>query len=191
MICKMSSGSANPSSVNDLEVVVALGANLGEPLTQFRFAARELAAISSRPLRFSSVWETQPVDCPPGSPTFANTVIIASAGLEVSPETWLNQFQEWERRAGRVPKRLLNEARPLDVDMIAWGQKQCVTERLVLPHPRAHLRRFVLEPLAELLPEWTLPGQSLSIREILNRLPSDSTSRKWVLAPEFSQMCHE
>lgn len=172
-----------------MEVVVALGANLGTPLDQLQFAARELAAISLRPLRFSSVWETQPVDCPPGSPTFANAVILAAAGLEESPESWLDQFQDWERRAGRMPKQLLNEARPLDVDIIAWGEKQTATDRLVLPHPRAHLRRFVLEPLAELIPEWTLPGQSQSIRNLLNRLPSDSTFRRWVSAPEFSRMC--
>ncbi len=172
-----------------VEVIVALGANLGDPLAQFRFAASELGRISTRPLRFSSVWETQPVDCPPGSPVFANAIIIAGADAGDSPEAWLDHFQDWERRAGRIPKRLLNEARPLDVDLIAWGQQQLSTDRLVLPHPRAHLRRFVLEPLAELAPEWHLPGQSMSIRELLSQLPPDSTIRRWIPALEFSAAC--
>ncbi len=185
----MCSDSADSITDDSVEVVVALGANLGDPLAQLRFAARELEKISIRPLRYSSVWETQPVDCPPGSPVFANTIILAVAGADESPKAWLDQFQDWERQAGRLPKRMLNEARPLDVDLIAWGRRQLSTDRLVLPHPRAHLRRFVLEPLVELLPEWYLPGQLKPVRDLLEGLPPDSTFRKWVSAPEFSFLC--
>jgi 2-amino-4-hydroxy-6-hydroxymethyldihydropteridine diphosphokinase len=98
---------------------------------------------------------------------------------------WLDQFQAWEREAGRAPKRVHNEARPLDIDIIAWGGLIWKTPRLVLPHPRAHLRRFVLEPLAELLPDFVLPGQKTTVSELLRSLPPEVDFRRWMTAEEL------
>ena len=73
---------------------------------------------------------------------------------------------------GRQPRNMLNEPRPLDLDLIALRQETRHSERLTLPHPRAHLRRFVLQPMAEVAPDLVLPGQILSIRQLLETLDS-------------------
>jgi 2-amino-4-hydroxy-6-hydroxymethyldihydropteridine diphosphokinase len=74
---------------------------------------------------------------------------------------------------GRQTKKILNDPRPLDLDLIAYGSQTRDTESLKLPHPRAHLRRFVLQPLSELAPSLVLPGQARSIAELLAGLVSD------------------
>ena len=88
-----------------------------------------------------------------------------------TPETLLLQLQQLETEFGRRPKQVLNEARPLDLDLIAFGGEVRATPRLTLPHPRAHLRAFVLGPLAELASDWILPGQTGSVSALLAALP--------------------
>jgi 2-amino-4-hydroxy-6-hydroxymethyldihydropteridine diphosphokinase len=78
-----------------------------------------------------------------------------------------------ESEFGRRPKLVLNEPRPLDLDLIAFGREVRESDALVLPHPRAHQRRFVLQPLAEIAPDLILPHQQKSIGELLQELPGD------------------
>ena len=87
-----------------------------------------------------------------------------------TPETLLAKLQGFEREFGRHPKRIHNEARPLDLDLIAFGDELRSAKELTLPHPRAHLRRFVLEPLAEIAPSFILPGHKVNVRELLEKL---------------------
>ncbi|MFM8471448.1 MAG: 2-amino-4-hydroxy-6-hydroxymethyldihydropteridine diphosphokinase, partial [Limisphaerales bacterium] len=108
-----------------------------------------------------------PVDCPPGSPDFINAVVALTPLPRLTPESLLAELQALEREFGRQPKKVLNEARPLDLDLIAWGSEVRNTPTLTLPHPRAHLRRFVLEPLNELAPDFVLPGQTRTVAELL------------------------
>lgn len=154
-------------------VFVGLGSNLGDSETLMRQALRRLEPLSAQPLLCSSLWRTSPVDCPPGSPAFINAV----AGLEPRagdhPESMLEALQQIERAFGRPDNRSLNAARLLDLDLIAWGDRAVRNARLILPHPRAHLRRFVLEPLAELAPDLKLPGQTRTVRELLADLHSN------------------
>ena len=91
------------------------------------------------------------------------------------PETLLARLQALEVQFGRQPKMVINEPRPLDLDLIAFGNEQRQGAHLTLPHPRFHERRFVLEPLAEIAPGTVLPGQSITISELLARLESDET----------------
>jgi 2-amino-4-hydroxy-6-hydroxymethyldihydropteridine diphosphokinase len=95
-----------------------------------------------------------------------------------TPASLLSALQAIERELGRTPKRVLNEARSLDLDLIAWGAERVSTPGLVLPHPRAHLRRFVLAPLEEIAPDVVLPGQTATIRELLAELRSDEEARR-------------
>ena len=83
-----------------------------------------------------------------------------------------------EGEFGRVPKKIMNEARPLDLDLIAYGNTEWNSAELILPHPRAHLRKFVLAPLAEIAPEWVLPGQKKTVRELLASLRTDEVVEK-------------
>jgi 2-amino-4-hydroxy-6-hydroxymethyldihydropteridine diphosphokinase len=153
-------------------VFVALGSNLGDSRTIIQEAFRKLEALSSGPLIRSSLWKSTPVDCPPGSPDFINAVSGFNVLEDETPETLLAKLQALEKEFGRRPKVLRNEARPLDLDLIAFGDEVRSTPELVLPHPRAHTRRFVLEPLAELAPELILPGQKKTVRELLAAAPA-------------------
>lgn len=158
--------------------VVALGANLGDPTATIRAAFARLDALAAEPVRRSSLWRSTPVDCPPGSPLFVNAVALLTPRDGETPESLLAKFQQIEREFGRQPKLVLNEARPLDLDLIAWGNEARATPFLVLPHPRAHLRRFVIEPLAELAPQLILPGQARPVGELLAELPADANFRR-------------
>lgn len=155
------------------EVIIALGSNLGDSVAMIRAAFDRLEPLAAEPIRRSSLWQSTPVDCPPGSPLFVNAVALLTPRPGETPASLLGKLQQLERELGRQPKRVLNEARPLDLDLIAWGNETRVISALILPHPRAHLRRFVLEPLAELAPELILPGQTLPVAVLLADLPSD------------------
>ena len=153
--------------------LVALGSNLGDSPRILEAAIQRLASFSAEPPRRSSLWRTTPVGCPPGSPDFLNAVVLFVPLAEETPETLLDKLQALEREFGRRPKRVQNEPRPLDLDLVAFGAKRLVTPRLVLPHPRAWQRRFVLAPLAEIAPDFLLPGQTKTIRQLLADLESD------------------
>ena len=157
---------------------VALGANLGDARENILRALRRLQEMSDQPLLRSSLWQTAPVDCPPDSPRFVNAAIGLALRPGETPESLLAKLQAVEREFGRKPKRLLNEPRPLDLDLIAFGEETRQTSELILPHPRAHLRRFVLQPLSEIAADLVLPGRSETVNQLLEALPPDETMRK-------------
>ena len=152
---------------------VALGSNMGDSENLLRQAMERLARFSTARLRKSSLWQTTPVNCPPGSPPFLNAVVGLVARPGETPETLLAELHRLEREFGRTPKMVLNEPRRLDLDLIAFNHETRNTPSLTLPHPRAHQRRFVLQPLSEIAPDLILPGQPLTISELLAALRSD------------------
>ena len=154
-------------------VLVALGSNLGDSARVIRAAMDELDRFTAMPCRRSSLWKSSPVDCPPGSPPFVNAAVAFEPAVDETPETLLARLQAIEKKSGRRKKKVLNEPRPLDLDLIAFGSEVRANRRLILPHPRAHLRRFVLAPLKEIAPEFILPGQSKTIRRLLSELKTD------------------
>ncbi|HEX3626605.1 MAG TPA: 2-amino-4-hydroxy-6-hydroxymethyldihydropteridine diphosphokinase [Verrucomicrobiae bacterium] len=153
--------------------IVALGSNLGDSRRIILQATDRLQILSSEPLLKSSLWQTSPVDCPPGSPGFVNAVVGLIPRNGETPESLLKKLKEIEQEFGRTPKKVLNEPRPLDLDLIVFGDEVRQSADLVLPHPRAHLRRFVLEPLNEIAPDLVLAGQGKSIKELLAGLASE------------------
>src|SRR5690242_15525642 len=140
-------------------VFIALGSNLGDPKASILAAMDRLQGFSDEPLVRSSLWETDPVDCPPGSPKFINAVVGLVPRSGETPETLLRKLQNLEQEFGRKPRQVLNEPRPLDLDLIAFGQEVRTSPELTLPHPRAAQRLFVLGPLAEIARDFVLPGQ--------------------------------
>lgn len=117
------------------------------------------------------------MDCPPGSPDFVNAAAVLFPHPKETPESLLEKLQSLERHFGRTPKKVLNEPRVLDLDLIAFGSEVRNTPQLVLPHPRAHLRRFVLAPLAEIAPEFILPGLARPLKDLLRGLPLDGVEK--------------
>jgi 2-amino-4-hydroxy-6-hydroxymethyldihydropteridine diphosphokinase len=152
--------------------IVALGSNLGDSPRILREAMDQLQEFSKLPLVRSSLWETIPVDCPPGSPNFVNAVAILVPRPRETPESLLRKLQAMEKKHGRRPKKVMNEPRPLDLDLITFRNEVRKTDRLVLPHPRAHQRQFVLRPLNEILPHFIL-AEDESVRNLLARALRD------------------
>ena len=126
----------------------------------------------------SSLWQTSPVNCPPGSPPFVNAVVGLAPRTGETPETLLGKLRSLEKEFGHRPRKVLNEPRPLDLDLIVFGPETRDTPELVLPHPRAHLRRFVLQPLGEIAPDLVLPGQGKTVAQLLAELADDETVRR-------------
>jgi 2-amino-4-hydroxy-6-hydroxymethyldihydropteridine diphosphokinase len=159
-------------SVANKSVLIAIGSNLGRSTELVHRAMDRLEALSERPLARSSLWRTTPVDCPPGSPEFVNAAVALVPKRGETPESLLVKLQALETEFGRSPKKVPNEARPLDLDLIAWGDRQLNSKKLTLPHPRAHQRKFVLQPLSEIAPDFVLPGQKETVFQLLANLTS-------------------
>ena len=152
---------------------VALGSNLGDSWKTILDALARLQNFSAEPILKSSLWQTTPVDCPPDSPKFVNAIAGLVPRNEETPESLLKKLRELEKEFGRQPKKGLNEPRPLDLDLIAFGNEVRNSPELILPHPHAHQRRFVLQPLSELAPDLVLPGQTKTVSQLLAELPAD------------------
>jgi len=153
----------------DVLVGIALGSNMGDRSAELDAGIWFLGALAiDGVVRESPRIETQPVDCPPGSPPFLNSV----AELEIDSVMFppLNLFacmEDFEYERGRSPLRDHNAPRPLDLDVIFYGIEKFEQMGLIIPHPRAHQRRFVLEPLSHLRPNLVLPGQTKTVKELL------------------------
>lgn len=156
-------------------VFVALGSNLGDSAKILRDAMARLQNFSAGSVLKSSLWQTTPVDCPPGSPKFINAVVGLMPVAGETPESLMGKLQKLEIESGRAPRKILNEPRPLDLDLIAFGPEVRHSPPLTLPHPRAHQRRFVLQPLSEIAPDLILPGQSKTVSQLLAALPAGET----------------
>jgi 2-amino-4-hydroxy-6-hydroxymethyldihydropteridine diphosphokinase len=152
--------------------VVALGSNLGDSRQIVLDAMARLQDFSDRPILKSSLWQTSPVDCPPGSPKFVNAVVRLVPRKGETPESLLKKLQELEKEFGRSAGNILNEPRSLDLDLIAFGTETRLSPDLILPHPRAQVRRFVLQPLNEIAPELVLAGQAKTVAQLLAELPA-------------------
>ena len=152
---------------------IALGSNLGDSRRILEQAFARLQEFSTTPIRCSSLWRSSPVDCPPGSSDFVNAVAVITPLLDKTPESLLAKLRAIEVEFGRAPKTVLNEPRPLDLDLIAFGSEVRSTAQLTLPHPRASVRRFVLAPLSELAPGLILPGQVKTVAELLDSLATN------------------
>jgi 2-amino-4-hydroxy-6-hydroxymethyldihydropteridine diphosphokinase len=155
---------------------VGLGANLpfgaGSPFDTLNAVLPELARLSAGPLLVSRYFESEPKDCPPGSPRYVNAVAGLEPLPEETPETLLARLQQLEQRFGRTRSGTVNEARTLDLDLLAFGNEIRNTATLALPHSRAHLRRFVLEPWIEIAgPDYQLQDAGLGHWLALNTDP--------------------
>jgi len=133
---------------------VALGANLGNPTAAVLAAFAALANLpESRVARCSSLYRTAPVGIL-SQPDFINAVAVLETTL--APEALLDALLDIEARFGRI-RRERNGPRTLDLDLLLYDDIELDLPRLTLPHPRLHLRAFVLLPLAEVAPDLAIP----------------------------------
>ena len=158
-------------------VCIGLGSNLGDRHASLRAAITELSRLpASRLSAVSSIYETDPVDAPPGSPRFLNAAALVETDLP--PRELLDNLLQIERRLGRQREPgLRNEPRVIDLDLLFFGQVCMQEPNLTLPHPRMHLRPFVLEPLAEIAPDFRHPSSGKTIRGLLDELHQNAPNR--------------
>ena len=156
--------------------VLSLGSNLGERKQALQGA---LATLADTPdvwvTDVSPVYETEPVDAPEGSKHFLNAVVLIDTTLPV--HTLLDRAQAIEDAFGRERTGVVNAPRTLDIDLIMVGDRKCDDERLVLPHPRAHERAFVLAPWADVDPEAEIPGKG-AVSDLLDQVGTEGVTRR-------------
>lgn len=138
------------------KAMIALGANLGDPLRALQTALEKIDAIEqTRLLQKSSFYRTAPVDS--SGPDYVNAVALVQTQLQ-APRL-LQALFEIENAAHRVrPVGVHNAPRTLDLDLLLYGDAVLESDFLTLPHPRMHQRAFVLVPLLEIAPEIEIPG---------------------------------
>jgi 2-amino-4-hydroxy-6-hydroxymethyldihydropteridine diphosphokinase len=155
-------------------ILIGIGSNLAappfaSPQDTVSAAVAQLPAIGVKIVRRSRWYLSEPVP-PSDQPWFVNGVAAVETRLD--PTALLTALLALEVRFGRR-RGATNAARTLDLDLLDHDGRQCDSQRLTLPHPRLHERRFVLLPLVEIAPDWRHPLLAVTARELLHRLPPE------------------
>ena len=148
-----------------MRVVIALGANLGEPRAQLEEAIEALKKVINIEA-ISSFYETKPFKVNEEQPNYINAVLIGETNLEA--ENLMKELLAIEERIGRK-RSTINAARLIDLDIIDYQGMVINSENLTLPHPRAFEREFVLRPWIEIDPKAQLTGFG-AVKELLAAL---------------------
>jgi 2-amino-4-hydroxy-6-hydroxymethyldihydropteridine diphosphokinase len=148
-------------------VALALGSNLGDRHALLESAVARLRAILSN-IQISAIFETEPVGVRGPQYPFLNAALVGE--FDGTARALLAELLRIERDHGRERPHP-GASRTLDLDLIFFGDERVETPDLVVPHPRFRERRFVLEPLADVAPDWRDPVTGLTVRELLARLP--------------------
>ena len=146
---------------------MALGSNLGDRLANLRNARKEIAALAGvlPPMRASAIYETEPVGCEQGAAKFLNAAIEFEYAGE--PQDLRRELAGIEKGLGRPSSHERNASRPIDLDLLYFGDLEIETEELRIPHPRISGREFVLRPLADIRPDLVLPKQTEPVSALL------------------------
>jgi len=154
-------------------VYISLGSNLGNRKAQLQEAQARLSALG-QVAAVSAYYETEPVEFLP-QPWFLNCALALETTL--APEQLMTSIIRIEQEMGR--RRVQKKGpRPIDIDILLFGDTVLNSPELTIPHPALHQRRFVLEPLAEIAPDSRHPVLHQTIRELLNALPPGQAVRR-------------
>lgn len=153
---------------------VALGSNLQDPAKQIERAFLAIHAIPNCKLvKQSSLYQTKPVGYD-NQPDFINAVAAVETSL--APEGLLDALLDIELTFGRE-RPFPNAPRILDLDLLWYEDRVIETKKLTIPHPRMHLRAFVMHPLAEIAPELTLPNHG-NVVKLAKSLDNDDIIKR-------------
>lgn len=165
---------------SSVPAAVAIGSNVGDRAVLIRESLRLLGALPTTTiLRTSRLIQTAPVAVHPGPGDLGGPYLNAAAMLEtrLDPRELLDELLSVERRLGRVRDAGNRSApRTIDLDLILYADRVLDEPGLTIPHPRMHLRRFVLEPLSEIAPDWVVPTLNRTVGQLLDGLPADPSS---------------
>ena len=146
-------------------VAIALGSNLGDREAYLAFGLSALPGFITH-LRRSQWYDTAPIGVSPAHPRYLNGVVVGETSLDA--RELLDRLLEIEAAAGRSRPTPM-APRTLDLDLILFGDKKIEEPGLTVPHPRFRERLFVLEPLAEVAPDWIDPVTGLSVSALLQQ----------------------
>ena len=161
--------------MNLQKIIIGIGGNIKSddgthPVCVGMKAINLLENYSIQVAKQSSWYETEPIP-KSDQPNFFNCIIFANTTL--SELDVLKSLHKIEYNLGRR-RKVANEARVIDLDLIDYSNKILANDEIIIPHPRAHTRRFVMEPLAELEPNWVHPIFETNVRKILKKLKNQN-----------------
>lgn len=152
---------------------IALGSNLGDRLENLRKARTAILEVcGGGPVRSSAVYATEAIGCEDEAGEFLNAVVEVE--YEGDPRDLLRDLKAIEAILGRPTEHARNVSRVIDIDLLYAGAIEVRDEHLRVPHPRMATRRFVLEPLSDIRPEFIMPGQEKPVWELLALLPESA-----------------
>jgi 2-amino-4-hydroxy-6-hydroxymethyldihydropteridine diphosphokinase len=153
-----------------MQIGLSLGSNIGnrcKTIIKAKIYITELPSVTF--VNQSSIYKTEPVNMTDNCDNyFLNSILIIETTLPIYQ--FAQHIFEIENILGRPPKRLKNTSRKIDIDII-YANNLIIKESLTIPHPRCFNRKFVMQPLNEIMPDLKLPGQSLTVTEITKSLP--------------------
>lgn len=151
-------------------VLLALGSNVGDRAAALRDAVQRVAQLAGTTVKaVSTLIETDPVGGPAGQGKYLNGAMLIETSLQ--PWDLLPLLLDIERLLGRDRSReVRNGPRRADIDLLFYDDLVIHTPGLTVPHPRLHERRFVLEPLAQIAPDWIHPERQQTVRDMLKNL---------------------
>lgn len=153
------------ASMEDVECFLVFGSNLGDRGAFLRQAFDLMLQSNDMKLStVSGVYETEPVEVS-DQPSFLN--VAASISTSLTPIGLLAKLKEIESRVGRIDRGRWRE-REIDIDIVFYGDEQLETKELTIPHPKAHLRRFVLQALNEIAPDYMHPVFHKTVKQLLS-----------------------
>ena len=158
-------------------VALSLGGNEGDVPANFAKAVNQLELAGMEDIQMSSMYRTEPVDCPPGMNDFINAAVKGS---------WISSLQDLFSACKKIENMAGREAggsgqvksRPLDIDIILFGNTIHSDVKITIPHKNAATRLFVLIPLSEIARDWIFPDLNLRISEILDSFRNTTEYRK-------------
>ena len=162
------------------EVIVAylsLGSNLGDRAGNLLLAVRGLTEASFIIHRLSAIYETEPVDVE-SHDDYLNMVAKIHV-MNISPSQMMARMLRIEYLLGRQ-RETPKAPRTVDLDLLLYGNLQVESELVTLPHPRLHLRNFVLFPMAEIAPHIVHPVLNLTIQELCETSTDTSKVKRWL-----------
>ena len=153
-------------------IAIALGSNLGDREANIQEAVKRLSSKGFKNIKLSSLFHSEPWDCPDDAPDYINAAFVAETDL--APEDCLECCIATEEEMGRPRERAYHESRLIDIDLLLYNDMIMQSDNLIIPHPEICNRDFVLIPLAEVAPNWQIPGYS-TVNNCLRSLKDDQS----------------